>query len=129
MKIVLDTNVIVSALLNPNGLPSKILNLVITEKNRILYDNRIILEYQDVLKRKKFGFNAEWIDSLIDFIKVEGEFVISEPINLKFIDEDDKKFYEVAKSGNAKYLVTGNKKHFPDDDMIVTPKEYIESYY
>ena len=125
MKIVLDTNVIISALINPNGIPAQILNLVINGKILFYYDNRILTEYSDVLRRKKFGFEEEWVNTFIDFIKNEGEFVIAEPLKMAFEDEEDKKFYEVAKSGKVFYLVTGNKRHFPKDKIVVTPKEFM----
>ncbi|MDX9800288.1 MAG: putative toxin-antitoxin system toxin component, PIN family [Spirochaetia bacterium] len=125
MKIVLDTNVIISALINPDGIPAQILNLVINGKILFYYDNRILKEYSEVLRRKKFGFEEEWVNTFIDFIKNEGEFVVAEPLKIIFEDEDDKKFFEVAKSGKVFYLVTGNKKHFPKDKIIVTPKEFM----
>jgi putative PIN family toxin of toxin-antitoxin system len=128
MKIVLDTNVIVSALINPQGIPGRILALVLNGKLQIAYDNRIIFEYIDVLSRKKFGFNKEVIDDLIDYFKNDGEFINSEYANVKLIDDTDKKFYEVFKSGEARCLITGNKKHFPKDKRILLPKEFIESY-
>jgi putative PIN family toxin of toxin-antitoxin system len=127
MKIVLDTNVIVSALLNTNGTPAKILASVLNGKIKPLYDNRIMFEYFDVLSRKEFGFSADIISNLIDYFRNDGEFVNSEIINMKFLDETDKKFYEVYKSGEAHYLITGNKKHFPKDDRIVLPKEFIDN--
>ena len=126
MKIVLDTNVLVSGLINPRGVPVKILNLILNEKLIVLYDNRIIREYEAVLKRKKFGFAKETIDPLIDFIKHQGRFIAADPLQIKFEDEDDKMFFEVAKSGEAKYLITGNRVHFPNEPFIVTPKEFIE---
>ncbi len=126
MEIVLDTNVLVSALITPKGLPAKILNLVLNGKLTILYDNRIIGEYREVLSRKKFNFSFEMIEPLIDFIKYEGEFIASEPLRAHFADEDDKMFLEVALSGNAEYLITGNTKHFPPENFIVTPKIFIE---
>jgi putative PIN family toxin of toxin-antitoxin system len=64
MRIVLDTNVIVSALINPNGTPGRILASILNGKVKILYDNRIIFEYIDVLSRKDFGFNEEIIDEI-----------------------------------------------------------------
>jgi putative PIN family toxin of toxin-antitoxin system len=126
MKIVIDTNVIVSALMNVNGIPAKIVALILNGKIKILYDNRIIFEYVDVLSRKEFGFNREIINSMIDYFKSDGEFVNSQYINMEFIDETDKKFYEVHKSGESRYLITGNKKHFPKEDAIITPREFIE---
>ena len=128
MKVVVDTNVIVSALINSNGTPAKILPLILNGKVTLLYDNRIIFEYAEVLSRKEFGFNAEIINDLMDFLKHEGEFVNAEYINLKFHDETDKKFYEVFKFGKTEYLITGNAKHFPKEKGIVTPKEFLETY-
>jgi predicted nucleic acid-binding protein len=49
-------------------------------------------------------------------------------VNKEFVDETDKKFYEVHKSGKSHYLITGNKKHFPKEDAIITPREFIEIY-
>ncbi|MDR2741595.1 MAG: putative toxin-antitoxin system toxin component, PIN family, partial [Treponema sp.] len=72
MKVVLDTNVIVSALIKANGNPAKILALVLNEKIKILYDNRIIFEYIDVLSRKDFGFDTEIINDIIDYIRTAG---------------------------------------------------------
>ena len=126
MKIVLDTNVLVSALINPEGFPAKILNLILNGRLTVLYDNRIMGEYRVVLSRKKFNFPLEMIEPLIDFIKYEGEFIASEPLKTHFVDEDDKMFLEVAVSGNAEHLITGNTKHFPAENYIVTPKTFIE---
>ena len=143
MKIVVDTNVIVSGLLNTDGTPAKILSLIFNGKVKILYDNRIIFEYHDVLSRKEFGFPAESINDIIVFFKRGGEFINSEPLKInnpasrgvlnpshtiKFSDETDKKFYEVYKFGEAQYLITGNLKHFPKENTIVTPKTFIELY-
>jgi putative PIN family toxin of toxin-antitoxin system len=128
MRIVLDTNVIVSALINSNGTPGKILALVLNEKLKILYDNRIIFEYIDVLSRKNFGFNKEIINDIIDYFRNDGEFINSEYSSIEFIDETDKKFYEVFKSGEAEYLITGNIKHYPRENGIIIPKEFIEKY-
>ena len=126
MKIVLNTNVFVSGLINPGGIPAKILNLILNKRLIVLYDNRIIREYATVLSRRKFGFEKEIIEPLIDFIKHEGRFITANPLRIRFEDEDDKMFLEVAKSGDAKYLITGNIIHFPNEQFIVTPKEFIE---
>ena len=128
IKAVLDTNVIVSALINPNGIPGQILNLVLNGKITIFYDNRILSEYIDVLRREKLGFEDDWVNTFTDFIKNEGEFAVTEPLNIPFEDEEDKKFLEAAKSDKAIFLVTGNKRHFPKDRITVTPKEFMELY-
>jgi putative PIN family toxin of toxin-antitoxin system len=128
MRIVLDTNVIVSGLINPRGMPAKILNLLVNGKIIVLYDNRILEEYSEVLQRKKFNFKKDWIEPFMDYIKNEGEYITADPVNDKFQDEDDKMFYEVAKTGKAEYIVTGNKQHFPRAKMVKNPKEFIEIY-
>jgi putative PIN family toxin of toxin-antitoxin system len=126
MKIVLDTNVLVSGLINPKGVPAKILNLMLNEKIIVLYDNRILREYETVLSRRKFKFKKEITDPLIDFIKHGGSFIAADPLKIKFKDEDDKMFLEVAKSGDAEYLITRNIVLFPTEQFIVTPREFIE---
>ena len=128
MKVVVDTNVIVSALMNPNGAPAKVLSLVLNDNVKILYDNRIIFEYADVLSRREFGFNAEITNDLLNYFRHEGEFVNASHLNIRFNDETDKKFYEVFKTGEASFLITGNLRHFPKDTNIISPKGFLEIY-
>jgi putative PIN family toxin of toxin-antitoxin system len=126
MKIVADTNVIVSGLLNPEGKPAQILNLILNQKLILLYDNRILSEYSDVLHRKKFKFPHFLIEPIIDFVKMDGEYVAAEPVKEKLPDESDTKFLEVALTGEAKYLITGNTSHYPKMKLIKTPAEFIK---
>jgi putative PIN family toxin of toxin-antitoxin system len=128
MRIVIDTNVIVAALINVHGAPAEIVSLILNGKIQILYDNRIIFEYIDVLSRNKFGFSMEIINDMIDYFKHEGEYINADHLNIEFSDETDKKFYEVYKSGKARCLITGNKKHFPRESAIIIPREFIEIY-
>lgn len=128
MIAVIDTNVLVSGLINPNGIPAKIVNMMLNLDIITLYDIRILDEYSDVLKRDEFFFPDDIIIQLLDFIKNEGISVTPNPSSVKFKDEDDKKFYEAAISGNADYLITGNKTHFPKEKFIVTPAEFISNY-
>lgn len=118
-RVVLDTNVLVSALLNSNGSPANTLSLIINDKLKLLYDNRILFEYRTVLLRPKFNFKKEWVSALLDYFESTGEFINAEPNPLHFVDEAGKKFFEVAKTGNAKYLVTDNIKHYPEDTIVV----------
>ncbi|MDR1785232.1 MAG: putative toxin-antitoxin system toxin component, PIN family [Spirochaetaceae bacterium] len=127
MKVVIDTNVLVSAMLNPRGVPAEIMSLVLSGSIKLLYDNRILQEYVAVLNREEFGFEKGTVQNFIDFVKNESEFVVSGRSNTKFTDEDDRKFYEVYTSGNAKYLVTGNMRHYPAEKTIVSPKKFLES--
>ena len=127
MRIVIDTNVIVSALMNVNGTPAKLLSSVLNGNITILYDNRVLFEYTEVLSRKEFGFNAETVNDMIDYFKHEGEFINADFQKIKFSDETDKKFYEVYKSGKARYLITGNLKHFPKEEAIIVSGKFFEN--
>jgi len=127
MNVVIDTNVFISALLNANGLPSKILQLVFERKIKLLCDRRIFAEYQNVLRRDKFHFDNKLIVYLLDFIESEAEFIEVIEQNIVFNDDDDKKFYEVFKTAQAKFLITGNIKHFPKEEGIVMPTEFMMS--
>ncbi|MBN1597598.1 MAG: putative toxin-antitoxin system toxin component, PIN family [Bacteroidales bacterium] len=127
MKVVIDTNVIVSGLLKPNSNPSQILNLFLNDQIQLLYDFRIIEEYENVLLRNKFKFKKEDILVLMDFLKNEEIFTPANPIEIHFTDIEDKKFYEVALTGNADFLVTGNLIHFPKSKLIVSPATFIRN--
>lgn len=128
MKIVLDTNVLVSALLTPHGTSAKILDLILKGELILLLDDRILNEYKEVLMRKKFMFNRDSVDDLIDYFVISSEHVTASNINLKLNDPFDLAFLEVAASGNAKALITGNKKHYPlkkAEFKILTPSEFL----
>jgi len=128
MRVVIDTNVLVSALISPNGTPARILSALLNDKIKILYDNRIIFEYLKVLSRDIFKFNNDLINELIIYIHHNGEYINADYSKIKFEDESDKKFYEVFKTGFAALLITGNKKHFPKEKEIVSPKEFIKAF-
>jgi uncharacterized protein len=128
MKVVLDTNVIVSGLINLEGAPAQIVNLLLNGRFTLLYDSRILREYTEVLNRKKFGFKRSALDPILDYIKNEGEYVTAEPTRKRFVDRDDTMFYEVAKTAGARCLVTGNKGHFPNEKILKSPKEFIDLY-
>ena len=127
MRVVLDTNVLVAALLNPDRGPARALNMVLNGELRLLYDNRILFEYQDVLSRERFGFPVEDVHPLLDFIEQAGEYISATPVEEALEDTDDTPFFEVAISGRADYLVTCNKRHFPKEPRVVTPTELLQS--
>lgn len=126
MRAVLDTNVIVSALLNPSGSPASVLTLVLRGTVTLLIDNRILFEYADVLRREKFSFPRRAVDPLLDFFKPSTLYVSASLTSAKLPDEDDRPFYEVAVSGDADYLITGNKSHFPRKPIVVSPKQFLD---
>ena len=127
MRIVVDTNVLVSGLLSSSGPPSSVVNLVLGRQVRLLVDNRILFEYDDVLRREELGFRIDTVNSLMDFIKAEAEYINAQPLNRAFQDKDDQVFYEVAVGGKADALVTGNLKHFPKELIIQTPRQFVDS--
>lgn len=126
MRIVLDTNVLVSALLNPRGAPASVLNTILLGDTKLLYDNRILFEYNDVLHRNQFKFPANEIAPLLEYFEAAGEFVAAEPTSREFSDGDDRPFYEVAITGKARYLITGNPRHYPGETMIISPRGFLE---
>jgi putative PIN family toxin of toxin-antitoxin system len=133
MKVVIDTSVLVFALVNKRGSAAKILSSIFDGKLKILYDNKILFEYLEVLSNKSFGFNFEIVNDVMHFVRYEGAFneavfnSIDYP-DVKFHDEADRKFWEVYKAGEANHLITGNRKHFPEDHAIMLPGEFIKAY-
>lgn len=124
---VIDTNVLVSALLTRNDEAATYQLLQILKEGRFtpLYNDEIIDEYVEVLSRSKFSFTPVQIHDIINFILQYG--INSERIAYDSImpDEDDRVFYEVALSKDDAYLVTGNSKHFPVSPIVVTPAEML----
>ena len=129
MKIVSDTNVLVAGLLSSFGPPAQVLQLLLAEKLRLCYDNRILTEYRDVLARPKFAFDGELVAVFLDFLEQAGELVVPTPWPAALPDADDAMFLEVAAAGKADYLVTGNLRHFPSLQRrgirVATPAEFI----
>ena len=128
MRIVLDTNVVVSAMLNPNGAPGAILRGVLDGRLRLLVDNRIVFEYADVLSRPKFRLDPYDVHAFLDFIEHEAEYVTAPPVDAQFADPDDRPFYEVALGGGANYLVTGNTRHFPGNRIVSNPRHFLRVF-
>ncbi|MGN0607224.1 MAG: putative toxin-antitoxin system toxin component, PIN family [Oscillospiraceae bacterium] len=126
---VIDTNVIVSALITKNPLspPYMVLREVLDGKIIPLYHPEIIEEYIEVLSRSKFHLNAETIQTVINSIISNGIKVDPKPTGEIFVDMDDLIFYEIAmeKRDDDAYIVTGNKKHYPVREFIVTPSEML----
>ncbi len=130
--VVLDTNILVSALLSPFGQPARVLDLVLAGEVRLAFDDRLLAEYREVLARPKFGFRQENVQALMDYLVGEGEPVVALPLVVVLPDSDDLPFLEVAAQANA-VLITGNKAHYPAVSaapavMVLTPREFLESW-
>lgn len=125
---VLDTNVLVSALLSKSSESTinKLMKAVIECKLTPMYSTEIIAEYVEVLSRDKFHFAPELRDAMIARIKNKGIEPGRIPYYEQMPDESDRVFYEVALSKEDAYMVTGNQKHFPVSPIVVTPAEMLE---
>lgn len=124
---VIDTNVIVSALLSRNQQSPTValLDLVVGKTIVPVYNEEILDEYSDVLSRAKFHFDKERIAVALNAIRA-GLCVDRTPVAWEFPDADDAVFYEVAMSVDDAYLVTGNTRHFPPVSKVVTPAEMLK---
>ncbi len=127
---VIDTNVIVSALLSRNNRESntaKIFDAVLDGKITPLYNYEILDEYVEVLGRSKFPFRKEDVDLVETLMRTVGiRLERTTTFEGVFPDPKDIVFYEVTLSKDDAYLVTGNIKHFPKKPFVVTPAEMVE---
>lgn len=112
MRVVIDTNVLVSGLLNPHGAPGRIVDLMLAGDLVPLFDDRVLSEYRDVLHRPRFAFDADEVEALLDYIETFGEHVVAGPLAVTLPDADDLPFLEVAEAARADALMTGNTRHF-----------------
>ena len=124
---VIDTNVLVSALItkNPEAATAKVVRLLLDNGFVPLYDADIVTEYEDVLHRSKFPILPEVADALISYILEHG--VEASRLNFEepMPDEDDRVFYEVSLSKEDSFLVTGNLKHYPTSPRVITPADFV----
>lgn len=126
---VIDTNVLVSSLIKVDSIPRIIINLVKDGTIVPIINGEILKEYYDVLFRKKFLFDSVVVNEMLSEIKKKVLLVDIIETNEPFIDDDDKVFYQVLMSARQTlnvYLITGNKKHFPERDFIVSPREMLD---
>ena len=126
---VIDTNVLVSALLRSASVPGVIVQEALLGRIVPLLNEGIVEEYRDVLHRPKFRFEHEAVEVVLDGLIKRGLFVDANPVEELPIDPKDVVFYEVvmeARKEQEAYLVTGNLKHFPVSCFVVTPREMLE---
>jgi putative PIN family toxin of toxin-antitoxin system len=132
MRIVLDTNILVSGLLQPFGPSGQIVRLVASGELVLCHDPRILAEYREVLLRKKFRFDPERVSALLEEIMANGIPVAARPLAIRLPDPDDEPFLEIALTGAVQCLVTGNAKHYPAEARhgveVHSPRSFIEIY-
>ena len=125
-RVVLDTNVLVSANLTSGGIPAKIMNLVADREIQLFYCPEILDEYKRVLAYEKLDIPATAQSKAIEGIRKLGESIEPTISTIPLVDETDRAFYDTAKESDA-ILVTGNIKHFPNEAFIITPADFLAS--
>jgi putative PIN family toxin of toxin-antitoxin system len=130
VRVVLDTNVVVSGLLSDVTVPAQLLDLCITGDIDLVVDARILSEYGEVLRRKELGVDE---DEIRDFLALAdyAEHVVAAPLALTLPDPGDLPFLEVAVAGAVDAIVTGNVKHFRPkegrvDVPVLTPRQLLD---
>ena len=132
-RVVVDTNVLVSAVLSSlrgrEHSPSFLIFSSITAGGSsapvLLVSTAILDEYAEVLSRPQFGIAEDVIQQALNRIQNSSETIVPAS-RLETPDADDSPFLECALDGRADYLITGNKRHFPNWTIIVTPREFLE---
>jgi uncharacterized protein len=129
-RIVLDTNVLISAALQPRGLPAKLLELIAYQAVELCVSSEILAEYREVFSRAKFaGLDSQRVVHLLTLVACEATMVTPTSHLAESPDESDNRFYECAEAAAADYIVTGNIKHFPmlyRSTEIVTVRQLLE---
>lgn len=126
---VIDTNVLVSAMLRWDSVPGNIMELAFGGSIVPVLNNSIVAEYREVLSRPKFHLSDEIINDVLDTINENGLYVDAEELDIELPDPKDRVFYEVVMEERKEedaYLVTGNIKHFPAKPFIVTPRQMLD---
>ena len=130
-RVVLDTNVVVSGLLNSFGAPGRVLDLALAGELAVAYDDRVLSEWREVLQREKFGFSPADVGSLLAFFEEEGLRVAPSPLGVELPDPDDLPFLEVAREAGAT-LITGNLRHYPPESRrgveAMGPAAFLEEW-
>lgn len=141
MRIVLDTNVLVSALLNREGAPASVLDLILGGALKLIYCREILDEYREVLARPKLNIDPAIASATCDDLVGRGEEVdpadlyksplaVLMPPPAQFPDPDDALFVEVGLVGDADAIVTGNTKHFTKvvRPPVYSPSDFLELF-
>jgi len=134
MKIVLDTNVLISGMLNPSGPPGKIVDLLRSGALQLIVDDRILGEYTDVLCRGYFlrYFGKSEREDVIEYVSRNSYYTLSRVVARDIPDPGDVPFLEIALSEGVP-LITGNLKHYPENSrmgcIVVSPKQFIDQFF
>ena len=127
MKVVLDTNVVVSGLLTHHGVCARIIDRMRTGAFQLCVNGAIAAEYAEVLCRPELSIPAGATSDFLDFVRHRAQRVDAALLTVALPDEADRAFLEVAAAAEA-LLVTGNIRHFPKNVragvVVVRPAEF-----
>ena len=129
MRVVLDTNVVISALIDPGGNPSRILKMVLSRKAELCHNSAILTEYESVALRPKFSarIDSAYVRRFISLLRSIGISFDLAPSIIKLPDESDRIFYDTARESGS-ILISGNTKHFPKEPFIMLPVDFIKRF-
>jgi putative PIN family toxin of toxin-antitoxin system len=127
LRLVVDTNIVVSAALKPDGLQRTVLVLAVTRPARLYVTHAVLAEYREVLARPEFKIRKGLRQQLLQLLTNRAHLV--EPVRVLQVANDpgDNKFVECADAARADYLITGNAKHFPrfwKNTKVITSREF-----
>ena len=126
---VIDTNVLVSAVLKWHSVPGSIVELVFEGYIIPVLNKDIVDEYRTVLSRPKFHLTTDIVEDIMNSFNSVAIYVDAASLDIDFADPKDKVFYEVVMEERRReesYLVTGNTRHFPIKPFIVTPRQMLD---
>jgi|SRR5271157_24942 len=127
-RVVLDTNIVVSACLTPGGATATIVELALLGAFTLCLSPAVLAEYREVLAREKFSRQQERIHVLLEGLEDVALAVTPEHTLTISPDEEDNRLLECAEAARAEFLVTGNPKHFPasfENTRVVTPRDFL----
>jgi putative PIN family toxin of toxin-antitoxin system len=131
IRVVLDTNILVSALLQPEGFPARAFLIALTSvTTQLCVSGDIYAEYEEVIRRPKFNRNEAVIELALGAIRKNGFWVRPTEKVTACSDPDDDIFLECAQAASAQYVVTGNLKDFPAkwaEAQIVTARQFVDA--
>jgi uncharacterized protein len=129
-RVVLDTNVLISAALQPSGLEARLIELAARRAVELCVSPEVLAEYREVLSRPKFArLDPRHVSRLLDLIAVEALAVAPAGRLAESPHEADNRFLECAQEAAADFIVTGNKRHFPKrwkNTTVVNARELLE---
>ena len=134
MKIVLDTNVLISGMLYPHGPPGRIVDFLRTDVLTLVVDDRILAEYADVIRRCYFlkYFSESDREDIIEYLSKNSHYSSSSVVVHNMPDTGDTPFLEMAITEDAP-LITGNLKHYPKQlrkgSIVLSPGQFLKKYF